>query len=150
MGENPPGRHPEWLISADESLFSFCLNTLNRAPSDVYLHSLRANAAGRAQAAVATPGLEAPGLLCCGEGGEGRGSGVSRTQPTWRMQPPPPLHPQPGGRRNSTSLCSCTRWTGQVGVMGTVLLRAKALSPGDLQALKVAALCSGGGSTGAT
>lgn len=45
-GENPPGRHPEWLISADESLFSFRLNTLNRAPSDVYLHSLRANAGG--------------------------------------------------------------------------------------------------------
>lgn len=45
-GENPPGRHPEWLISADESLFSFRLNTLNRAPSDVYLHSLRANVGG--------------------------------------------------------------------------------------------------------
>lgn len=45
-GKNPLGRNPEWIISADESLFSFRLNTLNRAPSDVYLHSLRANAGG--------------------------------------------------------------------------------------------------------
>lgn len=59
-GENPPGRHPEWLISADESLFSFRLNTLNRAPSDVYLHSLRANA-GEGRGAGATRGLGGAG-----------------------------------------------------------------------------------------
>lgn len=58
-GENPLGRHPEWLISADESLFSFRLNTLNRAPSDVYLHSLRANAGGG-------PRLQRPGLEVAG------------------------------------------------------------------------------------
>lgn len=72
--ENPPGKHPEWLISADESLFSFRLNTLNRAPSDVYLHSLRANAGGgpgRLQGHVqALGGLgswgSSWGLSCCG------------------------------------------------------------------------------------
>lgn len=73
-GENPPGRHPEWLISADESLFSFRLNTLNRAPSDVYLHSLRANAGGGLgrRWRGATPGLGLPGSwgLRRGERGE--------------------------------------------------------------------------------
>lgn len=58
-GENPLGRPPEWLISANESLFSFRLNTLNRAPSDVYLHSLRANAGGG-------PRLQRPGLGVAG------------------------------------------------------------------------------------
>lgn len=60
-GENPLGRHPEWLISADESLFSFRLNTLNRAPSDVYLHSLRANAGGGPR--LQRPGLGVAGML---------------------------------------------------------------------------------------
>lgn len=72
-GENPPGRHPEWLISADESLFSFRLNTLNRAPSDVYLHSLRANA-GEGRGAGATRGLGGAGgkLGAASAAGEGR------------------------------------------------------------------------------
>lgn len=99
-GENPLGRHPEWLISANESLFSFCLNTLNRAPSDVYLHSLRANVVGvggRAQGidgggrarplqGWGLPGSSRPPLQWGGWWGEG--DGVSQTQPTWKMQPP--------------------------------------------------------------
>lgn len=72
--ENPPGKHPEWLISADESLFSFRLNTLNRAPSDVYLHSLRANAGGGPGPAAAGPLMgwgqrEALSSLCIHNGG---------------------------------------------------------------------------------
>lgn len=43
----------------------------------------------------------------------------------------------------STTLCSCSRWTGQVRIVGTVSLWAKALSFTGVQALKVAALCRG-------
>lgn len=93
-GENPPGRHPEWLISADESLFSFRLNTLNRAPSDVYLHSLRANAGGgprRRQGHAGAGGCRGvPGLLRGGDGGGGEERGVSPDPPLIKEGAPGP------------------------------------------------------------
>lgn len=85
VGENPPGRHPEWLISADESLFSFRLNTLNRAPSDVYLHSLRANAGGgprRRQGHAGVGGSSAVGMAVWGRRGV-----FPRTQRSKSKQP---------------------------------------------------------------
>lgn len=112
-GENPLGRHLEWLISADESLFSFCLNTLNRAPSDVYLHSLRANVGGRAQGSSrgrATPGLGASRKL---QASFAVGRVVERG--VWCFSDPAHLEdaaPSPGAKRKggaSTFLCSGTR-----------------------------------------
>lgn len=53
----------------------------------------------------------------------------------------------PGVKRKggaSTFLYSGTRQTGQVEIMRSILLWAKALSPTDMQDLKVAALCRGG------
>lgn len=98
-GENPPGRHPEWLISADESLFSFRLNTLNRAPSDVYLHSLRANA-GEGRGAGATRRLG--GLAGSSGPPPQRGrEGISRicgsAFPAFPELSPVQLHSLPGG-----------------------------------------------------
>lgn len=82
-GENPPGRHPEWLISADESLFSFRLNTLNRAPSDVYLHSLRANAGGGPRRRWRRRGhTRAGGCREAGASAAGSGGGFSQPRPS--------------------------------------------------------------------
>lgn len=123
-GENPPGRHPEWLISADESLFSFRLNTLNRAPSDVYLHSLRANAGGgpRRRAghtrAGGCRGSSAPPPRW--ERG-GRLRGVSQPQPRGRGGG--------RGRPGSAFLGSGTRWTGQVGITGQCLAMSPTCMP---------------------
>lgn len=120
--ENPPGKHPEWLISADESLFSFRLNTLNRAPSDVYLHSLRANAGGgpgRLQGHSRAGDREklwaASASTMVGAGGGGQGVVFPRPSP--RMLPT--------WGRGGTFLCSGTGWIRQLGtIMGTVLLWA--------------------------
>ena len=140
-GENPPGRHPEWLISADESLFSFRLNTLNRAPSDVYLHSLRANAGGGPRRRRRGPrGLGAAGKL---HGGNGDGvvwerSGVSQSQPTWRTQPPAPRE---GRREQQPRVCipASRHWAG--GDPGG-LFCCGPLSPTYMPASEAAALCA--------
>ena len=137
-GENPPGRHPEWLISADESLFSFRLNTLNRAPSDVYLHSLRANVGGgprrrwRRGHTGAGGCREARGLRQ-----RQRGSGERR-----RCFPAPALESGGGsGRPGSAFLCPGTGWTGQPGDPGG-LYDYGPLSPSSMPALEAAVLCT--------
>lgn len=138
-GENPPGRHPEWLISADESLFSFRLNTLNRAPSDVYLHSLRANAGGgpkRLQGHAGVGGCrELRGLLRGGDGGVGEERGVSRTQRSKSKQPGALRPSWRRGERNSpwSAFLPCgPRQSGQVGCWRTVHLSTQALEPAAL------------------
>lgn len=135
-GENPPGRHPEWLISADESLFSFRLNTLNRAPSDVYLHSLRANAGGgprrrwRRGHTRARGCREAPGLR---RGSRGGGWGAGERRGCF-----PALARGRGGgsgRPGSAFLCPGSRLTRQ-----PVWLWP--LSPSSMPALEEAILCT--------
>lgn len=136
--ENPPGKHPEWLISADESLFSFRLNTLNRAPSDVYLHSLRANAGGgpgRLQGHSRAGGGEklwaaSASTMVVGEG-------------EWYFPDPALGCCQLGGGRGEyiPVFRHWVDWT--VGHHHGDCL-AVGMSPTDMQALKVAAFCRGG------
>lgn len=134
-GENPPGRHPEWLISADESLFSFRLNTLNRAPSDVYLHSLRANAGGGPRRRWRRGHTRAGG--CREAGASAAGSGERR-----RFFPAPALESGGGsGRPGSAFLCPGTRWTGQPGDPGG-LYSYGPLSPSSMPALEAAIFCT--------